>query len=344
MIYLEAFLLAILALLLVNTSISDLRTGRVPNKRILAALGLGMLAAVPYYALFARDCLLSYAVNNVLLFGIGIILYSSGMWGAGDCKLLCTVIALFPARLYCLSNRSIASCFLLILLVFLAAFAYLIGETVYLGIKQKNLFVLREAKVHIFAYLKSFLFFFLFINLWNALLSQFARQWILEDVLLLTAIHFMLLLLTMKIEPKVSWTIIGLMGLAWVALLLLRIAQFSVMNINWKTYLVLFILMLFRSSADKYNYQAIHVSELRPGMILSAASTMLFSGSKIQGLPLLSSEDLKSRLSTEEVESIKRWAKAKAGRDTLVIVRKIPFALFIAVGTVAFTILEVLIQ
>ena len=104
------------------------------------------------------------------------------------------------------------------------------------------------------------------------------------------------------------------------------------------------LLMLFRSSAEKYNYKVVDVSELKPGMILSIASVLSFAGSKTQGLPTFSTEDLKSRLSAEEVENIKLWSKEKAGRDSVIVVRKIPFVLFIAVGTMAFMVLEVLIQ
>lgn len=344
MIYLEAFLFTVLLFLLLSTSVSDLNTSKIPNKTIVAYLAAGILAVIPYYAFFAQDCLAAYAVNNVLALLISVILYASGMWGAGDCKLLCAVIFLYPARLYCMNNRSMASCFLLIALVFIAAFLYIIGETLYLGIKQRNLFRFSKVKIHALSYCKSFLVFFLLINLWNVAFLWMAPQIIAQDILLLTAIHFILLLVAMRIEHKISWIIVGAMGAIWIVLLLLGIAHFSLSNINWKLYLVSFLLMIFRSSAEKYNYKIIQVSELKPGMILSLVSIMCFANAKTPGLPTFSTEDLKSRLSAEEVENIQLWSKTKAGQDTLIIVRKIPFALFIAIGTMVFTGLEVLIR
>ena len=61
------------------------------------------------------------------------------------------------------------------------------------------------------------------------------------------------------------------------------------------------------------------------------------------GIPWLtvyafSTEDLKSRLTSEEIESIKIWAKATRTQE-LTIVKKIPFAVFIAIGFVSYFVL-----
>ena len=41
-------------------------------------------------------------------------------------------------------------------------------------------------------------------------------------------------------------------------------------------------------------------------------------------------------LTEEEVESIKRWSKTKKGKETIVIVRHMPFAPFMLVGELLF--------
>ena len=41
----------------------------------------------------------------------------------------------------------------------------------------------------------------------------------------------------------------------------------------------------------------------------------------------------------EEVDSIKRWARTKNGKDELIIVKKIPFAFFINIGYAIFMII-----
>ena len=342
MIVLEAFLAAIILVLLFDASFSDLKTGKIPNKSILRAVLIGTLAIVPYYAFFASDCLAAYGVNNLLTVVICLLLYATGIWGAGDCKFLCAIIFLFPARLYCLDGRSLASSFLLIALVFISAFIYVFGETIYLGIKRGDLMGRTKMSFNIKSYLRGFFFYFLFLNLLHSLFAWIVPGMLLEDAILLTAFHFSLLLIAMQLEPKVSWGIIGLMALLWVGMLLTKFTRFSFSGIDWKTYIVAFLLIVYRSVAEKYNYQNLEVEELRPGMILSFVTIMMFMGSKVQGLPTSTTEDLKSRLTEDEVESIKRWSKTKSGCKEIIIVRKMPFALFISIGTILFALLEVL--
>ena len=344
MIYLESGLLAILSVMLINASITDLSNGRISNKAILGCLGAGLLCAVPYYTFFATDCLLSYGINIAIVICIGVLLYAMGIWGAGDSKLLSAAIIIFPARLYCLGNRSIASSFLLISIVFAIAFVYVIVDTLYLGIKQRDLFQHTKRTLAWKSYIKGFLFFFLLLSLINTLLVIVLPESILLDSILMTAIHFVFILIGIRLEGKANWIVVALMGTAWTILLFLGWSRFSFENINWVSYLIVIGLLLFRLIADKYNYKTILVSDLKPGMILSVGSILTFSKSRVSGLPAHSSEDLKSRLTIEEVESINRWSASKYGKETITIVRKIPFALFIAIGTIVFTVLEVVVK
>ena len=342
MIYLEAFQVAILAALFVNASLSDLKSGIVSNKSILISLAIGLASAIPYYVFFAADCLLAYAVNVVIGIGISLILYAMGIWGAGDSKLLSVTILVFPARLYCMGNRSLASCFLLIALVFIVAFIYVIGDTVCIGLKRKDLFKIQVKQLEWKSYIKGFLFFFLLLNILNSVTFKLLPEFLLTDALLLTAIQFVIILIGLRLEEKSNWVTVIVMGAVWAVLLLLKYSRFDLSSINWGTYLAVIALVVFRAAADKYNYKTIPVEELKPGMILSMGSILAFSGSRVKGLPSFSSEDLKSRLSGDEVDSVVRWSGTKNGQDTITIVRKIPFALFIAIGTLLFALLEVL--
>lgn len=343
MIFLEAFQVAVLMALFINAALSDLQRGIVSNKSILFALGAGLISVIPYYAFFATDCLMAYAINTVIGIGVSIILYAMGIWGAGDSKLLSVTILLFPARLYCLNNRSLASCFLLIAIVFIIAFIYVIFDTLVVGIKQKDLFKFSKRHFDWKSYLKGFLFFFLMLGLFNGVLFAVLPDTLLVDKTLLAAIHFLIILIGMRLEEKVNWYVILAMSLVYTVLLLCQIIQIDFSRINWGIYAVVFLLVAVRTFADKYNYKTIPVSELKPGMILSMGSILLFSRSRVKGLPAFSTEDLKSRLSADEVDSICRWAKTPNGQDTIVIVRKIPFALFIGIGTLLFAMWEVLV-
>ncbi len=343
MIFLEAYQIAILMALFVNTALSDLHSGIVRNKSILFALAAGIVSAIPYYVFFATDCLTAYAINLVIGIGVSLLLYALGIWGAGDSKLLSVTIMIFPARLYCINSRSLASCFLLISIVFIIAFIYVIADTLVLGIKQKDLFKLPKMKFDLKGYLKGFLFFYFMLALFNGVLFAVTPDTLLIDDTLLAAIHFVVILLGLRIEKKANWYIVLAMGIAYVVMLLCKIVQFDLSVINWGAYVVVILLIMFRPFSDKYNYKTIPVSDLKTGMILSMGSTLLFANSRVKGLPAFSTEDLKSRLSAEEVDSINKWSKTTSGQESIVIVRKIPFALFIGVGTLLFAVWEVLV-
>ena len=47
-------------------------------------------------------------------------------------------------------------------------------------------------------------------------------------------------------------------------------------------------------------------------------------------------------LTQEQVDAIQMWRKTKLGKPTITIVRKIPFAIFILIGTIIFLGLEIL--
>ena len=342
MIFLEAGLFAILAVLFLHTSYSDLKSGRIGNKSIIIALGVGLVCAAFYYYFFATDCLLAYSINVGLAIVISIVLYLLGMWGAGDCKLLVTTVILLPARIYCLNDRSLASCFLLIAIIFIIAYIYVVFETLYLGIKQKDLLKCSKLTINWKSYIKGFLFFFLLLSLASTVIVNVLPDSVLADSILLTSIHFVLILIGLRFEEKANWNIVLIMGLAWAVSIIAGFSSFSLSGVNWISYIIVIILLVFRLIADRYNYKTIEITNLKPGMILSFGSVIAFSQSKINGLPKFTSEDLRSRITVEEVDSINRWSKTKNGQETITIVRKIPFALFIAIGTVLFVVLEVL--
>ena len=101
--------------------------------------------------------------------------------------------------------------------------------------------------------------------------------------------------------------------------------------------------VVLRLFIDEYNYEIIPTSNVEKGMILSLETSLLFSNSKVKGLPNPSTEDLRSRL-TEEAQSIRRWEKSKYGVSEVKIVRKMPFAIFISLGTLVFIFLGVLLK
>ena len=100
--------------------------------------------------------------------------------------------------------------------------------------------------------------------------------------------------------------------------------------------LILLIIYLLRHFMNEYNYEEIPTEAVKKGMVLSYMVIMLFTRSRVKGLPEETSEDMKSRITEEQAEAIRRWKDSKYGKETIIIVRKIPFAIFIFLGTVVF--------
>ena len=96
------------------------------------------------------------------------------------------------------------------------------------------------------------------------------------------------------------------------------------------------------SFAGRYNYQEIPTSSVTAGQILSAKTVASFASSRVRGLPTNMTEDMHSRLSEAEAASVRRWEHSAMGKAYVTIVRKVPFAVFISVGTVILLITEVM--
>lgn len=111
---------------------------------------------------------------------------------------------------------------------------------------------------------------------------------------------------------------------------------------DWEMLLLTVVLVVVTQMslkfADKYNYAYILTSEVKEGMIMSYITIQQFYGSRVKGLPHTTDETTKSRITQSEAEAIRRWEKSKYGKDTIMVVRYIPFAIFILIGIVTYLI------
>ena len=112
--------------------------------------------------------------------------------------------------------------------------------------------------------------------------------------------------------------------------------QGAIYKHRWKNADHFFLILIFKLYIDRFNYKIVPVEKLRDGMVLDTPSSALFQESSIEGLPSISTEDLRSKLSIKEISAILQWSKTENGKSELVIVKKLPFGLFLAVGTILF--------
>ena len=344
---LESALLGCMLFLGIRSSISDCKNSIIPNHLLLKVLPLILLLDLLYYSLYFKALIGYTLINLVCVSMFSAALYLYNLWAAGDSKLLVTLTLSIPARLYTFKLFGPFPGFLCLVLIFSIAFLYVVTESIWLGIKNKDLFQIQTGHFKLHPLLLSYFFMVGAISVCNLLLVLILNSFIFNTGILITALDFMIVLSLRLLRDKMnSRQLIVSTILLWSLLLgiqILRKIPILQPGFHLKPWLIVFFVMLLRLISEKYNYQKIAVADLKPRMIPSALTVLSFQSSKVKGLPSGMTEDLRSRLSEEDIESIKRWSKSKQGRDSIVIVRKLPFAVFITIGTFLFVLMEALL-
>lgn len=342
---LEALLMTILTAILSVTSYTDLRGSVIENKHLLRCAVPAVLCDIVYYALWARDTVALFLINFAVLAVVGVLLYAFDLWAAGDCKLLLVVGLCIPGRFYSLSGPGFGVSFYILAIVFSLAFLYVVLESIVMGIRDRQLFKISLRGFDWKDAILSYLVMVGCLSLAGALLTLAFPSFSTGSKAVAVAVNFVLVLSLLRLRKHVSQRALMLMMiLVWLALAGLAAAgwyQFKLGN-GLDSWLIVLFVMLLRLISEKYNYQTIPTAEVKRGQILSAATVLSLSASRVHGLPTGSTEDLRSRLTEEEAESVRRWEHSTYGKPYVIIVRKLPFAIFIAVGTVLFLALEVL--
>jgi len=344
MIVCESALLTILAALLSVSSYTDCKAGVIRNPHLRGAVIPAAALNALYYGFFAAPYWTIFLLNIALLIVISLLFYGYHLWGAGDSKLFIVAGLCLPGRFYTLWDSPFSSSFTVVIIVFSCAFLYVIGESVVLGVRNRNLLSFSTEAWNIRRGLLSYFAMVGTLTLLNFLLSPMFSRF---SPALSAAVNFLLVLTLIQIRDKLPPAVVRFASISvWVALFLLTLwNRFSwTVTVHYKSWIVVFLVMFFRMAAEKYNYRAIPTEEIKAGQILSAGTVLNFTASRVRGLPSGRTEDLRSRLTPEEADAVRRWGKSARGKPWVVIVRKMPFAIFIAVGYAAFVTLEVVMQ
>lgn len=330
----ETIQIIILLVGCIYASITDLKNGKISNRLITGMISVAIISDAIMYGYFYREGLLTFFTNIAMIISVSIFLYATHVWAGGDCKLLIAVALLFPESRYWIVNDTQITLWIALMFIFISGFIFLVCETIILLIKEKPRFELKQ--------------------MGKQLLSGFIRY--IKAVIYLAAInHLYYYFINPKIEIPTAVYVCICIAIVWGintceitnskmllgavlvfdCLMTLFTGMFTV-SLAWETYILIIIFMVLRLFIEKYNYQTISVDELKPGMILSRNSSVWMQQSRVKGLPAISDETLKSRLKNDEVDSILRWKSSKSGLGSVVIVRKIPFAIFITIGVLVY--------
>lgn len=317
-------------------SISDIKNGVIKNKILLTFAILGIVLDGIYYGVFANDIIFDFIVNFFVVAFVSLLLFFTHSFAGGDCKYCIVLALLYPANLYFVYRNSIYTLCFGIGIAIIYGYFYLLASAIKAIIKKKN----KIPKEYVSDYLKNFIKAYFAAMVYIALISLVfllfenvisINQWIVSVTCLTVA-----WIIGKYSFFKKIYIIIPVLIVDIVLSVVLRELPIST---NPGSYLLVLFLIVCQMTIRTNLYENIKITEIKTGMILSMYSSMLMQNSRVRGLPNISAEDLRSRLTQEEVDAIGRWAKSREV-DEVIIVKKVPFALFITLGYVTYFLLR----
>ena len=319
-------------------TISDFITGLIKNKVLFVAFVLGIILDFCYYIFYCRDLFRSFIINFAVLFVVAIVLFLTHIWAGGDSKLLITIGVLYPARLYYIFDPIPYSLLLIVVFSFVLGYFYLLTDTVVNSLNKRAQVSWKSVGQRLRKYIMQYAFTMIYVVAITLIYEYFIQPIFSLNNILMTVLLIAFALAVNSIKILKNWSlIIATLVFDVIMSIITRIIPVST---NWKTYVFILIATILRMVMSNYNYKEIPVKGIRRGMILSIPSSIVLIQSREEGMPEISSEDLQSRLSEGEADIIRAWGLKNPGRQTLIIVRKIPFAVFIFLGTVLLVALE----
>ena len=212
---------------------------------------------------------------------------------------------------------------------------YMLVSSVYKLINKKQSLTKNYIKKYMILFFKTYISIMSYVLLVNILLQVFSDDKILVNqwIIRIFCISVSWLVGKYKMMQKLYLVILIFVVDFVVGYYCKIMPMFKLEN-----YILVIFIMLCQLIIKANLYEEINISELRKGMILSMTTSIAMQNSRVRGLPQVSMEDLRSRITEDEVNSIKRWAKSR-NVNSLTIVKKMPFAIFIFIGFVSYYII-----
>ena len=334
----EALLLIVLSATCLYCSVTDIRDGIIKNKVLL---GSGVLCCglnFTYYCFFGQQYLWMFFLDFVVLVILSIVMYAFNRWAAGDSKLLFLIVFAIPARFYD-ATTGIAPAFFVIVFTFSISFIYIVLESIVLRLKNRDRIHFPMGR-NILHFLRDYVYVSAYIIGVNYLLAFLFPDFVGKNASLISMVGLFIAIIVYKYPLFFKLPVIAAVALFSVSIFIIYGLRYGFSPPNFRIYLYVAIVLFFRSISEEYNYKSIPTESVSPGMILSVASVASMSTSKVQGLPRSTTEDMRSRLTAAEVDSILRWKESRYGLPEITIVRKIPFAIFMTCGVFVFLIIR----
>jgi len=325
------FLPVILALGIV-TSYDDITEGKIRNRYIAAALGLGILIHIISFSLGISDSseIIMAGIYLFVALALGVVLWLLGYWSAGDAKLYTAFAMLIPPEAYHLVTTPLPVIDLVINTI-LPVFIYLVAVVlIRSSFKEKSAVVKQALKpdkilnillaVFSISWLSGYLFSYMGVppNYLLTLLFIMVAYRILSALLNEYTMHFLIVAGIIRVFLNKDYII----SIPFVKSFLLITAGFI-------------IVVVFINGMGKLYYDRVSIYRLRPGMQLLQAvlkNGMSLDIDEAEPRRMLFRQGLQG-LTEDNVNMIKKaHRKGKLHFNELKVQQTIPFAPFMFLG------------
>ena len=315
-------------------SFNDIKTNHISN-RLLLRFGIAAVCinCINSYLAHNRN-IFSYFVTVLSCCAVALILYFTNVWAGGDCKFFMVICLSIPYEIYEMRVYKVSIVFLIPVISFFISYIYVVVESLYCKFKkgQKTHNMTQRTIYSFFKYASYYFTIVLISYLTNGLYSILGLPQKYSFYLSVVNIIIVLVIIFSKIlNNKIVLSCVLVVSNIMIFVSGPNMVYNRINFLLWGTVLIVFFV---RSFANTYNYKSITVDELSSGMILSTAYSILMVSDRYNGFDKVSDESLKSRLKREDVEKIKTTISRKKELSEIVIVKKVPFALFISISTV----------
>ena len=337
MIWVESILFVLLFSLGGISSYSDIRHGLVYNRILLWFLIPGAILDVVYYVFFAPTLFLLFVLNNVIISVVSLVLFFTKSFAGGDSKLLIVISLLYPARFYFSYGDSRLTLLFALCFALFFGYVYLLAFSISGLLRKRQKVPKGYVKSYLSSFGKSYITIFPYIILLNLCAKLFSDYLFTVNTFILMGICFVLAWTVNRIHILKKWYFVVPVIAADIGLSIWqKTIPFSVRPMS---YLFTLVIILFQMTIKTGLYETIPTVSVKKGMILSTASSLLMQNSRVKNLPPISSENLGDRLTEEEAASVRRWATSSKGTETVAVMKKVPFAVFIILGYLCYLII-----
>lgn len=329
----EWIMICYLLVICLAAAVTDWKKGKIYNRWLsFGMIPASVLVILYYYS--HRESIRLFVVNLLAAVAIAILFYALKMWGAGDSKLWMFLNFLFPAGWYVTTDSMLFPSMLIFMLIFLEAYLYVFLESLWYRFLKKNEGIQFQKKKFDVRQIWNLLFSISFLSLVYTICACFMGEYYESNRIFFAVVSVLLtgqLVAVQFCGKKVLTVVLVILYVAGAAM-----SGGMRMKDLGLTVLLVLVSHFSLKFAEKYNYEWVKTSEVKSGMILSYFAVQQFLCSRVKGLPESTDETTKSRITQEQAESIHRWEKSKYGKEYIMVVRYIPFAVFVLAGLITY--------